>query len=606
MSQNAAVPLSVQNSRHESSHQSLGSLVNDQVIARLLCSNREGESSPGSSGCQRPAKVTCSGCHLVKYCGKECQKQDWQSHKKDCKSPYLKTSWRPAWEVEDRFPSFYNKTDDEPAHTFFGKFGNYLWGNIPAINCLQIARNERERAASMDLKLCFAASGDLRNVIVTANDLPDNYQGRCEILCNDLNGIVVNRNLVILFVLLTAGSAPEEAAELATHLMYSSALTPSMSNHVQRCIDIIYGSHGTMTASWDTRGPGKLRSFQRLPDVQPALQMFRSKYELSTALKSMADIMWNPGRVDYRDRYLAALQPHHRLSFYRFRTTGVLAPFSVNVDHFTQPNRLLFSPEGQWLSLDNANPLFGWELGPACESGIRHGATIGDIYGCLFFHVKEQFQKFASRAKDFKLDITLSQTDARILCKIIPTGMMPAFHKVGFDRIETSNMADLVGADQVIRDWGPLLNKGNSHSVLLINFMNWVIKQPDSSASHSKTNLNNKLLEQAASILGFDLLRALPRGVKSHELSLILKCVDAFYDNERSFSEFLRKMDVGKAAESAGVRLRPIHRIHPKRFGLSLDKPQQKIPNLTRNDFYNLFLLGGTNFTDRFVEIEAL
>ncbi|KAJ6617038.1 hypothetical protein B0H10DRAFT_1948720 [Mycena sp. CBHHK59/15] len=75
--------------------------------------------------------------------------------------------------------------------------------------------------------------------------------------------------------------------------------------------------------------------------------------------------------------------------------------------------------------------------------------------------------------------------------------------------------------------------------------------------------------------------------------------MEAFYDNEKPFSEFLEKTGATQAVSSVGMWFHSIHHIHPKQFGLSLDKPQQKIPNLTRNDFYNLFLLGGTNFTDR-------
>jgi hypothetical protein len=58
--------------------------------------------------------------------------------------------------------------------------------------------------------------------------------------------------------------------------------------------------------------------------------------------------------------------------------------------------------------MDDANPLCGWDLGPVFECGQRHGATRGNAFGCLFFYLKEQFQKFAMRAKNFRLDLTVA------------------------------------------------------------------------------------------------------------------------------------------------------------------------------------------------------
>ncbi|KAG6834354.1 hypothetical protein H0H93_010251 [Arthromyces matolae] len=98
---------------------------------------------------------------------------------------------------------------------------------IPAYDCLRISHNETERASvNRDFKLCFAASGDIRNLIQTVNGLPAGYRGRCDILLNDTDSITVNKKLVILYALLGAGPSIEESAEIALHLMYSSALPP--------------------------------------------------------------------------------------------------------------------------------------------------------------------------------------------------------------------------------------------------------------------------------------------------------------------------------------------------------------------------------------------
>ena len=35
--------------------------------------------------CSRPSKTKCSRCKLTYYCGVDCQKKDWSTHKKICK-----------------------------------------------------------------------------------------------------------------------------------------------------------------------------------------------------------------------------------------------------------------------------------------------------------------------------------------------------------------------------------------------------------------------------------------------------------------------------------------------------------------------------------------
>jgi len=67
-----------------------------------------------------------------------------------------------------------------------------------------------------------------------------------------------------------------------------------------------------------------------------------------------------PSRVDYRDRFLVALEPSHRLSFYHYRRTGLVLPFGASSSRFDIRNPLLYSPDGQWLQNDSVSPLDSW------------------------------------------------------------------------------------------------------------------------------------------------------------------------------------------------------------------------------------------------------
>lgn len=111
-------------------------------------------------------------------------------------------------------------------------------------------------------------------------------------------------------------------------------------------------------------------------------------------------------------------------------------------------------------------------------SGKRHGINPNDIYGCLFFHVKDEFEEFARRIERFNIDLHLTQADARVLPKMVSEDILKPFSSGCFDRIETSNLADYIGLADVIDCWAPVLNKRNKHATLLAYFMNWHMDQP--------------------------------------------------------------------------------------------------------------------------------
>lgn len=68
----------------------------------------------------------------------------------DCKSPLGKKTWAPRWAQEDRTPKFVN---DGQMVQYGGK--KYIWGNVPAFDVVQLAKNEGEGFQG-ELKLLFA------------------------------------------------------------------------------------------------------------------------------------------------------------------------------------------------------------------------------------------------------------------------------------------------------------------------------------------------------------------------------------------------------------------------------------------------------------------
>jgi len=77
----------------------------------------------------------------AQYCGAICQKNHWSEHKKTCKSSLRKTNWRPLWDLNGREPAWASGTASRNWHNTYGN-NKCLWGNVPAIDVLQLKQNE--------------------------------------------------------------------------------------------------------------------------------------------------------------------------------------------------------------------------------------------------------------------------------------------------------------------------------------------------------------------------------------------------------------------------------------------------------------------------------
>ncbi|KAF2867047.1 hypothetical protein BDV95DRAFT_622661 [Massariosphaeria phaeospora] len=137
--------------------------------------------TPGlcANTCQKDhAPLTCGGCYMVQYCSKECQVADWPRHKDTCKSAFMKGIWQPEWYRTSGKPDFIG--NGPPITTFGTK--KYLWGNMPAIDILQLNENETDAA--------------------TVVGLPDGYKGECVVVLNDREFVVAARNAIMLLIML--------------------------------------------------------------------------------------------------------------------------------------------------------------------------------------------------------------------------------------------------------------------------------------------------------------------------------------------------------------------------------------------------------------------
>ncbi|KAG6812035.1 hypothetical protein H0H93_014064 [Arthromyces matolae] len=278
-------------------------------------------------------------------------------------------NWHPGWAKERRMPDFFEPDPSKPAS--YSNLGpdqfSYVWGNVPAIDCLNLSNNEGATASTKNFKLCFAgitsimiqlkcfhidrstASGDIRNLVRTVNSLPENYTGQCDILFNDIDPRVVGRNLVVLWALLNPALPIEDVAELAMHLMYSSRLTSPMSAFLSRGLSVIRDLTYGDDLSIPFGGVGKLKAVLMPGNLDIVTEMLESRYGQRAAENSYSFVMCNAARRDYTDRYLDTLEPAHRLAFTHYRSTGILVPFSFNTNDFCEPNRQVSNPFSRYV-----------------------------------------------------------------------------------------------------------------------------------------------------------------------------------------------------------------------------------------------------------------
>ncbi|ORY90149.1 hypothetical protein BCR35DRAFT_343644 [Leucosporidium creatinivorum] len=507
--------------------------------------------------CRNEGTLACSSCTLVTYCSAECQKSHWKQHKIDCKDKLRQEEWQPKWMVEGRRPSFVGSDNESgwQQQTKFG-LGLHLWGNMPASDILRLKDNEG-LVAQQAFALALVASGDIRHLVLSINGLPDDYSGNLTLLLNDRDSTVTYRNLLLLEIL-TSVKDVNEAAETATHLWFSAFLPHTLWLQVldlgKKLVDELRpGRPGTSTYTkkltngssffFDVRDETKMELFR-------AALSSSTRYDVAHATNEYNRVMLAPSRVDYRDRGIAAMEPNHRLSWFEHRRCGIVLPFAALNAHHNVPNRLLFSPFGDWMLNDSASPLESWDPEEVIKSGLKHGIKRADLYGCLYFHLQDHLRSLAARLRRFKVSLHLTNSDMLQLSKDInkgdykKNGLLPTTE---FDRVEVSNTIDIeyLGVRKVLESWGTKLKKENPHATLFAYSMNWSVTANGAAADDPNA-------------IGH-LMSRLPFVICAPGL------FEPVFNSGPAYRKYLEKHGIKKAAKNLGLKLKEKHSIMPPR-----------------------------------------
>ncbi|EQL01827.1 MYND finger family protein [Ophiocordyceps sinensis CO18] len=425
------------------------------AASELVCASWE----PGHDNCLKNGRYSCKGCLLVTP---------------DCKSPLGRKNWLPAWFLENRKPSFIGPEIGKP----FGA-RKHLWGNVPAIDVLGLGANEGDEYGR-DLRLLFAASGDLRNLVKTIAQLPSSYSHSIEATINDRDLDVMARNVILLLIALVVQDV-EEKIDCMIHVWYSVLIRKTDNDLVQHhirplieavCAKIKDKDPGSLLGKTWEFGRRSLRVVleKRSWDCLLSFLDVPSGLTAERALEIRAAVTNAGTRRDHRHRRLYCLSPSHRIATNQFWEEGLLLPFGSRRADFCQPNPTFFQSPDTWPMTDSADPLDGWYSKDVAETS--HGPATADLYGKLFFHIRSTLRSFLARLSDSPVTFQIFQVDVAELPRHLEPG--------SFGRIEASNLADncWLGIVRTLALMVPLLQVplDNPHATLITLFMNAVME----------------------------------------------------------------------------------------------------------------------------------
>ncbi|KAK8232876.1 hypothetical protein HDK77DRAFT_51232 [Phyllosticta capitalensis] len=447
--------------------------LRDELVFPTTCPCANSSAAHGGP-CREVGKRACSNCLLVLYCSKECQAAHWKQHKIHCKSESMKITWEPDWTIRPTREGWENH--QEVFDTL--RKQKYLWGNIPAIDVLNLEQNE---GASYDknMNLLFAASGDLRNVIKSIAGVSADSPRSFTAILNDREINVVARNTILLLTALYADDV-SDAAVVMLHIWYSALIPSSVLRFLHATVlplirEVCEKTAGkpadSLLAKTFTRGTRSLRVVLKKScwDLLPTSLEVRdglTVWEATQTRRMALTLERGNHRGDPINLYVQP--PGPRTAILEYRKDGVIMPFGASKVAFDTPNPTMFREQGVWPQIMSAfDPTDGWTLKDLLQ---KTPLAKNDVYGGMFFHVRDILENFCSKIKDLKINFVLLHKEASALPKTLAQDFKLT---QSFDRIEISNIIDsyLVGPC-CLNLFTPLLRPvaENPHATLLTGF----------------------------------------------------------------------------------------------------------------------------------------
>ncbi|KAJ3309511.1 hypothetical protein HDU76_003587 [Blyttiomyces sp. JEL0837] len=441
-----------------------GSGKNGVMLERMACCN-----------CGKDAVFSCPECELFAFCSSDkCHKEQWGIHKPLCKREpkiaILSDRWMPSWEAHGRRPAF--KDPMSRIYSMNIHHRQLIWGSIEALDFINLSETETKLD---EIRVLFSGSGDLRDTIVSINNLPDTFKGTLHIHLNEEESTIAARNLILL--LLLVNPAAEELIDAAIGTWYSTRLTSQQLERIGQVIIPIIAA-GPETCAWKFNnqtvirlGPGSDTILKYMMQMMTDLV----KLDLLEVQEEYHNIMCSNADIDDRERFMLSMEPYQRYAWDYHNHHGVLLPLGTDLELFTRGNPFLFDPIHGFTAPRGLDKLWGWNFNKVKASGERYGVPKNDIYGAMFFHVREQMKTFVDKLRKHKIEFHMSSVPPELF---VDHDEEKFNSRPLFDRIYMSNIGEWepeeVCAGVLISDFSSVLNTTvNPSSTIIMAYMNW-------------------------------------------------------------------------------------------------------------------------------------
>ncbi|KAK5631602.1 hypothetical protein RRF57_007316 [Xylaria bambusicola] len=423
--------------------------------------------------CNNVGRTACTGCYLVLYCSPACQQMNWSIHKADCCQKTATASFEtdrrlPAWSPQNLWEDLMRKhrrrivpqdapligprtlrqfAEDDPRNGQFEMFGSY-----PAIDVLRLSANEGVKQTN-PIDVLFVQPNDLRDVVKTIVDLPDNVSAPISIVITDDTTAKTTRNLILLLLALSSEN-PDVTAECAVSFWYGSFIPkwciPTIRELIAPFIDECQSND-------QEEGETKTGIERHWSFGSASLKAMLTRH-MQVGAKAILEPCpcWNHrqgecANLDHYERTVMSFPPEWQAAKRRYMPSAQVTPF----ENYSNPANwpLDYNPSlfygNFWPLKRDADPLRGWDLAMISEEKGTEGAN-NDIYGKLFYYVRNLFKSFILKLRT-----------VNVAFHVLPFSGYDLAEETNlkFDRIETSALADenSVGVRMIVDTLSPLL-----------------------------------------------------------------------------------------------------------------------------------------------------
>ena len=398
---------------------------------------------------------------------------------------------------------------------------SYFVGNILPVDMLHLETNELSDAKNdeignvleQDYSILSVGCGNLRNLIHTITSLPQDFRGKLRVTLNDHDPFLQARNILFLFMMTHYACDPDIASKITT-AWYSLHLPDDVYKLIMECVKMLGAgsrnlleimTHGLVNVSEEDYGV-LCQVWQGWIKVDKEQTSGKSQ----TIKEQRDELFFGDDLVitkEYLTLYKKKIPDRHFKSVESWVYNGDFLP-SGNTSKYQPLNPTLTSRRDR--GAINVNPVATsfpkatMSRGNQCPNDVEFKFAVPlhlipfmewdyllaskistDDSLIVMFHayVASQIQETMKFIQKGRLNIRIMAGNCLKMTEDQVMGEK-------FDRIFTTNVAELVGTKILLDVMKPLLKTNNKHAMISTQYFNWIRHFPLSDANHDTYKLD--------------------------------------------------------------------------------------------------------------------